>query len=56
MRVHTLRREQRLPAPPEEVVPYFAEALNLEEITPTWLAFSVVTAVPIAAREGAVID
>ena len=34
---HVLRREQRLPGPPEAVFPFFADAGNLEAITPGWL-------------------
>ncbi len=56
MRVHTLDRTQHLPAPPEVAFAYFAEALNLEEITPPWLGFRVVTPAPIEMREGALID
>jgi ligand-binding SRPBCC domain-containing protein len=39
--VHTLRREQRLPGPPEEVFGFFADARNLEAITPSLLRFRV---------------
>ena len=56
MRIHTLRREQRLPGAPGQVFPYFAEALNLEQITPPWLAFSVLSPRPVAMHEGARID
>ena len=44
---HVLRREQRLPGPPEAVFPFFADAGNLEAITPPWLRFEVVTPRPI---------
>src|SRR4051812_14559136 len=39
---HTLRREQRLPRTPDVVFPFFADAGNLEAITPPWLGFAVV--------------
>ena len=49
---HVLRREQRLPAPPEDVFPFFADAGNLEAITPSWLGFRVVTPRPVEMRPG----
>ena len=53
---HTLVREQRLPGPPQEVFPFFADAGNLEAITPPWLAFSITTPRPIEMRQGALIE
>ena len=47
MSVHVLAREQHLTAPPEDVFPFFGDALNLEAITPPWLGFRVVTPEPI---------
>ena len=51
-----LRREQHLPGTPEEVFPFFADAANLEAITPPWLGFHVVTPRPIEMRRGALIE
>jgi ligand-binding SRPBCC domain-containing protein len=51
-----LRREQRLPGPPETVFPFFADAGNLEAITPRWLGFRIVTPRPIDMRPGALIE
>ena len=51
-----LRREQRLPGPPEVVFPFFADAGNLEAITPGWLGFRIVTPRPIDMRPGALIE
>jgi ligand-binding SRPBCC domain-containing protein len=56
LRYHVLRREQRLPGTPDEVFPFFGDALNLEAITPPWLGFRVVTPGPIAMRPGALIE
>ncbi len=53
---HTLTREQYLRGTPDEVFPFFADAGNLEAITPPWLAFHVVTPRPIAMREGTLIE
>jgi ligand-binding SRPBCC domain-containing protein len=54
--VHVLRREQRLPRPPAEVFHFFADARNLEAITPPWLGFTVSTPGPIEMRPGAAIE
>ena len=56
LRYHVLCREQRLPGTPDEVFPFFADAHNLEAITPPWLAFRLVTPAPIAMRAGALIE
>jgi len=53
---HVLCREQRLPAPPTEVFPFFADAGNLEAITPAWLGFRIVTPRPIEMRVGTLIE
>ena len=53
---HVLRREQRLPGSPEEVFPFFADAGNLEAITPDWLGFRIVTPRPIEMHVGALIE
>ena len=44
---HTLRREQMLPGTPDDVFPFFADAGNLEAITPPSLRFEIVTPRPI---------
>jgi ligand-binding SRPBCC domain-containing protein len=56
MRVHVLRREQRINRPPAEVFAFFAEAFNLEALTPPLLRFEVVTPGPIAMAAGTHID
>ena len=56
MRLHLLEREQWLPQPPERVFEFFADARNLEEITPRWLGFRVVTPEPIEMGEGTPLD
>jgi ligand-binding SRPBCC domain-containing protein len=52
VRIHTLRREQRLPGAPEAVFGFFADARNLEAITPPLLRFRVVTPTPIVMGAG----
>lgn len=56
MREHVITNEQRLPMPPATSFEFFADATNLEQITPPWLSFRVVTPEPIAMRAGALID
>lgn len=51
-----LRREQTLPGGPDEVFPFFADAGNLEAITPPWLSFRIVTPRPITMEVGALIE
>ena len=56
MRIHTLRRTQELDGPPEAVFPFFADAMNLEAITPPLLRFRVITPGPIAMQAGTLIQ
>jgi ligand-binding SRPBCC domain-containing protein len=51
-----LRREQWFPRPLEEVFAFFADARNLETITPPWLGFEVLTPDPIEMRPGTLLD
>ncbi len=41
---HTLRREQWISRPIDEVFAFFADARNLEQITPPWLGFRILSA------------
>ncbi|MFM9042922.1 MAG: hypothetical protein ACKOPI_02050, partial [bacterium] len=52
---HLIEREQRLPGPPEETFEFFADAFNLEQITPPLLKFKVTTPAPIEMHEGTLI-
>ena len=52
MPVHVLRREQQLPGPPEAVFPFFADARNLEAITPPLLRFRLLTPEPVEMGVG----
>jgi ligand-binding SRPBCC domain-containing protein len=53
--VHIIRREQRLPGPPDEVFAFFADARNLEAITPPLLRFRVLQPDRIEMGVGALI-
>jgi len=56
MSIHVLEREQVVPRPLSEVFAFFADAGNLESITPSSLSFRIVTPRPIAMRPGTLID
>src|SRR3954467_7184888 len=50
--IHVLRREQWLDAPPAVVFPFFADARNLEAITPPLLRFRLLTPEPVVMGVG----
>lgn len=56
VRDHRVETRMWLPRPPAELFPFFADAHNLEAITPPWLCFAVLTPAPIEMRAGALID
>jgi ligand-binding SRPBCC domain-containing protein len=53
---HVLERVQLIERPLAEVFPFFADAFNLERITPPFLHFKVLTLPPIEMKSGALID
>lgn len=56
MREHVLRIEQTLNAPIDRVFAFFADAGNLEAITPPFLRFHIETPRPIEMKPDALID
>jgi len=53
---YLLERSLFIPRPREEVFTFFADARNLERITPAFLGFRILTPDPIEMKPGALID
>lgn len=56
MTLHEFTAEQWLPVSRHELFPFFADAANLEALTPPWMSFHILTPQPIAMQVGALID
>jgi ligand-binding SRPBCC domain-containing protein len=56
MKLYHHQAEIRLPKPLHEVFPFFSEAYNLEELTPPWVKFQILTPRPITMEVGTLID
>jgi hypothetical protein len=52
MQLYTLQRQHLIPLSPVETFDFFADAFNLEAITPPWLGFEMATPRPIAMGAG----
>lgn len=53
---YLLHAECVLPCPLDEVFPFFADARNLQQLTPAWVNFEILTSGEIAMHAGALID
>jgi ligand-binding SRPBCC domain-containing protein len=56
MKIHEFKTEIWLPRPIKDVFAFFADAANLDSITPPWLSFRMVTPVPVEMRVGTLLD
>lgn len=56
MSERVLEREQFFPLPVDEVFAPFADAANLQAITPPWLHFRIISTLPIEMKVGAIIE
>jgi len=56
VQTHLLARAQVLGRPPDEAFDFFADAHNLEAITPPWLDFRIATVDPIEMAFGTLIE
>lgn len=54
--MYVLERQQRVNASRHEVFEFFADAANLEKMTPSQLGFTILTPQPIEMKKGALID
>jgi ligand-binding SRPBCC domain-containing protein len=53
---HRIERSQLVPLSVEEAFAFFADAYNLEALTPPWLRFRILTPRPIPMEKGATIE
>ncbi len=56
MVVHTFEASQWVPTAVASTFAFFADAANLEAITPSFLNFRIITPLPIPMRQGTLID
>ena len=56
MKIRKFETAVWLPLPPEQLFEFFADAGNLDALTPGWLHFKILTPLPIRMQVGTLID
>jgi ligand-binding SRPBCC domain-containing protein len=56
MRIHLLERSQRVEVPAERAFAFYADAANLEPLTPPWLHFHLLNEQPLTLETGALLN
>ena len=56
MKTYTFEIQTTLNRPLKEVFPFFANAENLNKVTPPWLKFEILTPLPIVMKVGTIVD
>jgi len=56
MKIHVLERDIWIAKPLDAIFAFFSDAHNLNEITPPWLNFEILTPAPIHMAVGTIID
>lgn len=54
--IRKIHDEVWLPQPIERVFGFFSNAANLNQITPAWLDFKIITPMPVKMRPGALLE
>jgi len=56
MKTYSFETQTKLNKPLREVFPFFANAENLNAVTPPWLKFEILTPLPIEMKVGIIVD
>ncbi|MGD7652474.1 MAG: SRPBCC family protein [Verrucomicrobiales bacterium] len=56
MKIHQLNDQLWLPKPVGEIFDFFADARNLQLLTPPFLGFRILTPMPVEMKPGTIID
>lgn len=56
MRAYVLERRQVVPRRVADIFPFFADAANLDLLTPSWMRFEIRTPLPVTMQAGLLLD